>query len=164
MSRDKHEVLGTCYRVVLATDSRKRSHGSTFEDTVSADPNSQRQKQDNAASSADASLSIDELICKKKKEDSASKLREKVQKAACAKASQSASVVMVALKKMKANVKADKMPSSFAANNPIDEAIEKLQHAMTDVSHSSFSEALLASVKTKTAAGVTVMKAMKAFT
>ena len=151
-------MLGTCYRVELVSQSRKRSWGDTFEDTA-------QSSTGNAASSSGQSTtsSISELIDQQKKEQLAAKQRAKEEQQQIVKAKQPAVKMIASLTGLKSQLKAEKIPASFMTSNPIDDALASLRDALSAM-ESGFSSEKADQVRAKTVSASSVMKAMKAFT
>ena len=158
-------VLGTCYKVIIVSESNKRKFDKVRQDTTTLTPND--QVSSTAASSSGggdcSGLTISELIARKKAQAKEDKEAEKLRKITLSKATRPAESIIKMMSTIKANLKVDKLPPALAVANPLEDSIMNIQKAM-DALNDTYSDAHVKQLNEETEKGKHVAKSMRMFT
>ena len=158
-------VLGTCYKVVIVTESNKRKFDKVMQDTTTLTP--EGQVSSTAASSSGggdgSGLTFKELIARKKAQDKEEKEASKLRKITLAKATKPAETIIKLMSTIKANLKVDKLPPALAVANPLEDSIMNIQKAI-DALNDTYSDAHVKLINEEVEKGKHVAKSMRMFT
>ena len=158
-------VLGTCYKVVLVSDSKRRQFDKVLQDVSTLTPESQVASTA-ASSSGDMAmraLTIQEMIAREKEQKQQEKQEKKDLQIKITKATKPADAMLKVLSAIKANIKLDKLPPALAVVNPLEDSIATITAAIEQVK-GEYSDAKAAKLMEEIQKAKQVAKMMKIFT
>ena len=127
-------VLGTCYKVVLVSESKSRTFDKVLKDVTTLTP--EGQGSSTAASSsgemmAMRALTIQEMIAREKKQRQQEKQDLKDLQMKITKAMKPADAILKVLSTIKADLKVEKLPSQMAVSNPLEDSVANVTVSYT---------------------------------
>ena len=159
------EVLGTCYKVIIVSESNKRKFDKVMQDTTTWTP--EGQASSTAASSSGggdcSGLTFTEMIARKKAQDKEEKEASKLRKSMLAKAARPAESIIKTMSTIKENLKVDKLPLAMQVENPLEYSIMNVQKAI-DALNDTYSDAHVKQLTEEIEKSKHVAKSMRMFT
>ena len=159
-------VLGTCYKVVVVSDSNKRTFDEVMQDTTTSTP--EGQVSSTAASSSGegaglAGLTISELIAREKLQKEQEKQALRQRNMMVAKATKPADAILKVLWEIKAHLNVDRLPLALAASNPLESAISTVTDALATFTSNTYSNENVKKLHSEVLKAKCVAKSMRVF-
>ena len=159
-------VLGTCYKVVVVSDSNKRTFDEMMQDTTTSTP--EGQVSSTAASSSGegaglAGLTINELIAREKLQKEEEKQALRLRNQMVAKATKPADAILKVLWGMKAHLNVDRLPLALAASNPLESAISTVTDALATFTSNTYCNENAKKLHSEVLKAKCVAKSMRVF-
>ena len=159
-------VLGTCYKVVIVSESNKRKFDKVMQDTTTLTP--EGQVSSTAASSSGegaglAGLTISELIAREKLQKEQEKQALRQRNKMVAKATKPADAILKVLWEIKAHLNVDKLPLALAAANPLESAIATVTDALATFTSNTYSNENVKELHSEVMKAKCVAKSMRVF-